>query len=256
MLASYRFSQRTVRGVTLLEMLVVLVIFGMLAGLVGPRLFKSVEKSSLTAASVQIKTLRGAVENLRLDIGRYPSAEEGLALLSKPPADAATAARWRGPYLEEATVPLDPWNSPYQYSIPGRDGLPFALYSWGADRQPVGPRPPRSASFESRRFSIRISQWLWAPLIVSTSRTISHPSLGRSTRKALLPAWGISGLVLGARDQDREACAPRAPEMNHLWPFTSQLIAVGHRARLDQRRVGARDLGLGHREAGADRALA
>lgn len=134
----HRVQRRTSRGFTLLEMLVVLVIIGMLAGLVGPRLFKSVEKSSLTAAHAQIKMLRGAVENLRLDIGRYPSTEEGLALLSKGPADAVTAARWRGPYLDEVTLPLDPWGSPYQYSVPGRDGMPFALYSWGADRQPGG----------------------------------------------------------------------------------------------------------------------
>ncbi|MFN7695250.1 MAG: type II secretion system major pseudopilin GspG [Burkholderiales bacterium] len=125
------------KGFTLLEMLVVLVIIGMLAGLVGPRLFKSVEKSNLTTASAQIKMLRGSVENLRLDIGRYPSAEEGLALLQRAPADPATAARWRGPYLDEA-VPLDPWGTPYQYAVPGRDGQPFALYSFAADKQPGG----------------------------------------------------------------------------------------------------------------------
>lgn len=129
---------RPTHGFTLLEMLVVLVIIGMLAGLVGPRLFKSVEKSNITAATAQVKMLRGAVENLRLDIGRYPSAEEGLQLLGKPPADAGTAGRWRGPYLDEINVPLDPWGSAYQYTVPGRDGQPFALYSWGADKQPGG----------------------------------------------------------------------------------------------------------------------
>ena len=53
-------------------------------------------------------------------------------------ADPAFAARWRGPYLDDVALPLDPWNSPYQYAVPGRDGLPFALYSWGADRQAGG----------------------------------------------------------------------------------------------------------------------
>jgi general secretion pathway protein G len=125
------------RGFTLLEMLVVLVIIGLLAGLVGPRLFSKVDQSKLTTAAIQVKLLRGAVENVRLDIGRYPSAEEGLSLLVKPPADQAVAARWRGPYLDDA-VPLDPWNNPYQYGLRGQDGNSFALYSFGADGQRGG----------------------------------------------------------------------------------------------------------------------
>jgi len=125
------------RGFTLLEMLVVLAIIGLIAGLVGPRLFRNVDRSRVTAATTQIKLLRGAVENLRLDIGRYPTAQEGLSLLNKPPADPALASRWRGPYLDE-TVPQDPWSKAYQYSLPGRDGQPFALYSLGADGQPGG----------------------------------------------------------------------------------------------------------------------
>lgn len=126
------------RGFTLLELLVVLVIIGMLAGLVGPRLFKSVEKSNVTTAQAQIKMLSGAVENFRLDVGRYPSAEEGLAVLGRAPTDPAAAARWRGPYLTEVQVPLDPWSSPYQYSLPGKDGLPYALFSFGQDKQAGG----------------------------------------------------------------------------------------------------------------------
>jgi len=118
-------------------MLVVLVIIGLLAGLVGPRLFSKVDQSKITTASTQVKLLRGAIENVRLDVGRYPTAEEGLALLSKPPADPALASRWRGPYLEDA-VPLDPWNNPYQYSLPGQEGHGFALYSLGADGQRGG----------------------------------------------------------------------------------------------------------------------
>jgi len=113
-------------------MLVVLVIIGLLAGLVGPRLFSKIDQSKVTTASTQIKMLRGAVENIRLDIGRLPTAEEALSLLTKPPADPALAARWRGPYLDDA-LPLDPWGQSYQYAIPGAEGQPFALFSYGAD---------------------------------------------------------------------------------------------------------------------------
>jgi len=113
-------------------MLVVLVIIGLLAGLVGPRLFSKVDQSKVVTAQTQVKMLRSAVENLRLDMGRYPTADEGMALLSRAPADPATAARWRGPYLDDA-VPTDPWGNAYRYELSGTDSQPFALYSLGAD---------------------------------------------------------------------------------------------------------------------------
>lgn len=125
------------KGFTLLEMLVVLVIIGLLAGLVGPRLFGKVDASKVKTAQAQIKMLRGALETLRLDVGRFPSPQEGLTMLYAPPADEKLKNRWNGPYLDEE-VPLDPWDAPYQYSMPGRPGQPFALYSLGADGQPGG----------------------------------------------------------------------------------------------------------------------
>lgn len=128
---------RRIRGFTLLEMLVVLLLIGLLAGLVGPRLINRVDQSKVTTAQTQIRMLRSAVEGLRIDMGRLPTVEEGLGLLNKPPADPNVASRWRGPYLNDA-VPLDPWSHPYQYSVPGADGQPFALYSLGADSQRGG----------------------------------------------------------------------------------------------------------------------
>ena len=119
-------------GFTLIEMLVVLVIIGLLAGLVGPKLFGKVDSSKVQTAQTQVKMLKGALESMRLDIGRFPTTEDGLALLNTQPKDDQTRSRWRGPYLDD-DVPLDPWGTPYQYSVPGSNNQPFALYSLGAD---------------------------------------------------------------------------------------------------------------------------
>ena len=119
-------------GFTLIEMLVVLVIIGLLAGLVGPKLFTKVDTSKVQTAQTQVKMLKGSLETLRLDVGRFPTQAEGLSMLNAPPADEKLRARWRGPYLDEA-LPLDPWGNPYQYSVPGANSQPFALYSLGAD---------------------------------------------------------------------------------------------------------------------------
>lgn len=81
--------------------------------------------------------LRTAVMSLQLDLGRVPSGDEGLALLSTTPPDAREAALWRGPYLD-GKLPLDPWGHAYQYAVPGADSQPFALYSFGADGRAGG----------------------------------------------------------------------------------------------------------------------
>lgn len=125
-------QSRKFAGFTLIEMLVVLVIIGLLAGLVGPKLFGKVDSSKVQTAQTQVKMLKGALESMRLDIGRFPTPGEGLALLNAMPQDPSLRGRWRGPYLEDA-LPPDPWGNAYQYGVPGANGQPFALYSFGAD---------------------------------------------------------------------------------------------------------------------------
>lgn len=127
-----RLHRRT--GFTLLELLVVILIIGMLTGIVAPRLMGQIGRSERTVARSQIDALDKALEAYRLDMGRYPTASEGLQALVQPPAGDV---RWRGPYLKGG-VPLDPWGSPYQYRVPGGAGRDFDLLSLGRDRAPGG----------------------------------------------------------------------------------------------------------------------
>jgi len=128
---------QTERGFTLLEMIVVLVIIGLIMGLVGPRLFSQADRAKVQTAETQVRMLRGALETMRLDTGRYPDEDAGLSALVEAPADAAMARRWRGPYLDEA-VPDDPWGNPYRYSARASGMHPFSLYSLGADGREGG----------------------------------------------------------------------------------------------------------------------
>ena len=122
---------KKIRGFTLLELLVVVVIIGLLAGFVAPRYFGQVGKSELAVAKAQIDALEKALDQYRLDTGRYPPTELGLtALVDKPAAEP----KWAGPYLRKA-VPLDPWGKPYLYKAPGEKG-DFDLVSYGKDGQP------------------------------------------------------------------------------------------------------------------------
>ena len=115
--------------------MVVLVILGLLAGLVGPRLFGRVDSSKVQTAETQIKMLRGALQAYRLDVGRFPSTEQGLGALVRAPVDASEF--WNGPYLEDE-VPPDPWNTAYRYGHPADNLQGFALYSLGADSKEGG----------------------------------------------------------------------------------------------------------------------
>ncbi len=110
--------------------MVVLVILGLLAGLVGPRLFGRVDSSKVRTADTQIKMIRGALQTYRLDVGSYPTTGQGLAALQLRPSEVA--AYWDGPYLED-DIPLDPWHTAYRYQAPVDNLQGFALFSLGAD---------------------------------------------------------------------------------------------------------------------------
>jgi len=123
-------QRRAASGFTLLELLVVMVIIGLLAAYVGPKYFSQIGKSEVKITKAQIDALEKALDAYRLDVGRYPSTEQGLAALEAKPANEA---KWQGPYLKKA-VPLDPWGKPYQYRSPGEKGE-FDLFSFGKDGQ-------------------------------------------------------------------------------------------------------------------------
>jgi len=121
------------QGFTLLELLVVMVILGLLAGYVAPKYFAQVGKSEIKAAQTQLEALGKSLDMYRLDVGHYPTSEQGFdALLTQPQNEP----RWNGPYLKKA-VPADPWGRRYVYKFPGEHG-DYDLYSLGKDGQPAG----------------------------------------------------------------------------------------------------------------------
>jgi len=122
-----------VSGFTLLELLVVMVIIGLLAAYVAPKYFSQIGKSETKTAMAQIDALGKALDQYRLDVGHYPSTEQGLASLYARPANEA---KWDGPYLQKK-VPNDPWGRPYVYRQPGEHGE-YDLLSYGKDGQPGG----------------------------------------------------------------------------------------------------------------------
>ncbi|RUO62595.1 type II secretion system major pseudopilin GspG [Pseudidiomarina insulisalsae] len=124
-----RAQTRKTAGFTLIELLIVIVILGLLASLVAPQMFSKVDSSKIKTAETQMKMLETSLNTYRLDMGRYP---ESLDLLL-----ASDEANWQGPYFPK-DVPPDPWGNDYVYRMPGDDGAPFTLLSYGADGREGG----------------------------------------------------------------------------------------------------------------------
>lgn len=128
-----RYRNPRASGFTLLELLVVMVIIGLLAAYVGPQYFSQLGKSEVKAAQAQLSALQKALDTYRVDVGRYPTTEQGLAALNTRPQNEP---KWSGPYLQKA-VPPDPWGRPYLYKSPGEHG-DYDLISFGKDGQAGG----------------------------------------------------------------------------------------------------------------------
>ncbi len=126
-------------GFTLIELMVVMIILGLLAALVVPRMFGKLGTAKTNAAYAQIELLGTALDSFRLDVGRYPTSGEGLEALISP---VSGSDDWSGPYLKKNEIPLDPWKHAYHYSSPGEHG-DYDLYSLGADNAQGGEKEDR-----------------------------------------------------------------------------------------------------------------
>jgi general secretion pathway protein G len=127
-------TRRPSGGFSLIELLVVLAILGLLAGLVGPQVMKFLGGSKTKTAKLQIEDLSAAMDLFRLEVGRYPTSGEGLEALVQEPSGVSN---WNGPYLRKRKIPQDPWGFDYHYAAPGENG-PFDLFSLGADNAEGG----------------------------------------------------------------------------------------------------------------------
>ena len=127
------------KGFTLIEIMVVVIILGLLAGLVLPRILGQEEKAKIETAKVQIRSLEGALDAFKLDNGFYPATDQGLDALIKKPETGRIPNKWReGGYLKPARIPKDPWGKEYVYLSPGSEGREYEIVSYGADNEPGG----------------------------------------------------------------------------------------------------------------------
>jgi general secretion pathway protein G len=126
--------RKSERGITLIEMMVVVVIIALFAALVGPKMLGQADKAKRTAARVQINSFMTALDAYKLDIGNFPTTDQGFAALRVKPENST---QWAGPYLTQ-DIPLDPWAHPYLYKYPGDHGDEPDIISYGADGQEGG----------------------------------------------------------------------------------------------------------------------
>ena len=127
------------KGFTLIEIMVVVIILGLLAGLVLPRILGREEEARITTVKTQIRNLEGALDGFKLDNGFYPSTEQGLDALIHKPDSGRVPRKWKaGGYLKPARIPKDPWGNPYLYFSPGNEGRQYEIISYGPDGEQGG----------------------------------------------------------------------------------------------------------------------
>ncbi len=130
-----RVSRSGRDGLTLIEIVVVIIVLGLLAGLVGPQIIGRVSEAKSSTAQTQIELFSIALDNYRLDNGRYPTTEQGLQALRQKPVSEPAPYNWRGPYLQKE-IPTDPWGRPYVYRSPGEvNATTYDLFTLGRDGQ-------------------------------------------------------------------------------------------------------------------------
>lgn len=130
---------RNQKGFTLIEIMVVVIILGLLAGLVLPRIMGQEETAKIEAAKVQIRSLEGALDAFKLDNGFYPATDQGLDALIRKPEAGRIPNKWReGGYLKPARIPKDPWGKDFVYVSPGNEGRDYEILSYGPDNEPGG----------------------------------------------------------------------------------------------------------------------